>query len=326
MVEDWFPVQHSLLSAAMLGERVLPQYELPGAAVCHFWSQSINDLYLVETPASRYFLRISPAGWRSEEQVLAEINLLQFLRERHLTAPQPIPRRDGAYVQALHAPEGLRYAILFGNLRGTPCPPDETGSFRFGMALAKLHTATDEYGGTRAGLRFEPEDLIDTPLDRLKPWFAKRSQDYTALLETGARLKEVTGHLSHSAPQWGICHGDAHLNNFLVEDSERWALLDFEYFGYGWRVYDLAACFNYLLHEMEWSQARRSFDAFLEGYQSLRGVSQMEINAIPALVILRQFWLMGTAVRMLPRIGLQAFQTWIFEVSLPFIKRWQDES
>src|SRR5215212_4087964 len=72
-------VQRSLLAADALAERLLPEYDLPAGATCHFWHQSINDIYLVRAGSNRLMLRVAPANRRSREQLLAELDLLRYL-------------------------------------------------------------------------------------------------------------------------------------------------------------------------------------------------------------------------------------------------------
>ena len=79
MSESLFPAQRSLLSAPALAERVLINYNLSSSPTCQFWRRSINDLYLAKARGTKFVLRISPTGWRSYEQLTAEINWVQIL-------------------------------------------------------------------------------------------------------------------------------------------------------------------------------------------------------------------------------------------------------
>src|SRR5262245_49462021 len=100
-------IQRSILSGSALAKQILPSYNLPDSSTCHFWNHSINDTYLVKAGESKFMLRVSPTDWRSIEQLHAEIDLLNFLHQHQLSVPQPVPRQDGTYIQALNAPEGI---------------------------------------------------------------------------------------------------------------------------------------------------------------------------------------------------------------------------
>src|SRR5262245_45723001 len=181
---SFFPVQRSLLSAQALAERLLVNYPLPASPSCRFWARSINDTYLVEAGGDKFMLRVSPAGWRSYEQMSAEVDLLNFLRQHRLPAIRPIPQRGGGYIQTLAAPEGPRLAILFCFAPGAPAAPlTEAHSQLYGQALAQFHLVTEGYPAGRALLRFDPADLVDEPLARLQPQLAGQPAVFEELRE-----------------------------------------------------------------------------------------------------------------------------------------------
>jgi Ser/Thr protein kinase RdoA (MazF antagonist) len=66
-------------------------------------------------------------------------------------------------------------------------------------------------------------------------------------------------------------------------------------------------------------------ETFLEGYQSVRALSQTELEALPSFVILRQIWLLGIGAKNLPNIGLSLFESWAFDRCMPFIRAWMAE-
>jgi Ser/Thr protein kinase RdoA (MazF antagonist) len=327
MNESPFPVQRSLLSAPALAERALPNYGLSGSSTCRFWSRGINDLYLIETEGEKFVLRISPTDWRSYEHLVSEVELLRFLHGRHISTPQPVPQKDGAFIQTLHAPEGPRYAVLFTFVPGAP--PDEmteVESHRFGQAIARLHTVTDGYPTDRAGFRFEPADMVDRPLDCLRPLFAQHQDDFDYLVRISSDLKKAADKLPRAAPEYGICHGDVNNSNIHFDGPDEWALLDFEYLGYGWRVFDIGAFFNNQLFALGKTERARSIsNAFLEGYQSLRHLGPTELEVLPSFVMLRQLWLLGIGAKNLPNMGLSLFRHWVFDRCMPLVRAWMAE-
>jgi Ser/Thr protein kinase RdoA (MazF antagonist) len=326
LVELVIPVYRSLLSDTALAERLLPEYDLPQGATCHFWNQSINDTYLVRAGDTQLMLRIAPAQRRSSAQVASEIDLLHFLYREGLQVPQPIARRDGTYVRVLAAPEGPRHAVLFTAVPGTAYTPTPANSSRYGQAIAQLHTVTDRYRSDQPIWRFETADLLDRPLELLQPWFARRPTDLAFLLGLVDRLRPTLASMPQAAPIYGLCHGDLNNQNIHLIGDNAWALLDFEYIGYGWRVFDIATFFNNQLNqEGDSAQTRALLRAFLAGYQSLRPLSSEELAALPAFVALRQLWMWGIAMTNRPMVGLGLFDHWMFEISLPILRGWMRE-
>jgi Ser/Thr protein kinase RdoA (MazF antagonist) len=321
--ESFFPVQRSLLSASGLVERMLANYDLAAPPTCQFWRRGINDLYLVKVGGTKLMLRICPTGQRSFKQLAAEIDLLNYLHQNHFKVPRPIPQMNGSFIQALQAPEGTRYAVVFSFVPGTPHSPTKEHSFRFGQTIAQLHSITDNYPAGRAGLQFEPADMMDKPLVRLRPLFSEHQDDLDYLLEISRGLKQIAAKLPRRAPEYGVCHGDVNDGNFHVGEDDQWALLDFEYFGYGWRVFDIATFFNNQIHQLGKAERTKNIlEAFLEGYQSVRTLSQAELEALPSFVVLRQIWLLGVGAKNQPDIGLNLFESWVFDKCMPFIREW----
>jgi Ser/Thr protein kinase RdoA (MazF antagonist) len=321
-----FPVQRSLLSVSALAEWASTNYNLPGSLTCQFWRRGINDLYLVKAKGTKLVLRISPTNWRSFEQLVAEMDLLSFLHQHHISVPEPIRHKDGSYIQTLNAPEGPRYAVIFSFVPGVPSCPTEAQGYRFGQAIAQLHAVTDGYPADRAGFRFEPGEMVDKPLARLKPLFVEHRDDWDYLREIAEGLKQAAGRVPRKAPEYGICHGDVNDGNFHVIDDNEWALLDFEYFGYGWRVFDIATFLNNQVHQLGRAErTQRILEAFLEGYESVRVLSQAELEVLSSFVILRQIWLLGIGAKNQANLGLSLFERWVFDKCMPFIRAWMAE-
>lgn len=327
MKESSFPVQRSLLSSSALAKWMSANYDLSSSPTCQFWRRGINDLYLVKGGGTKLVLRVSPAGWRSYKHLAAEIDLLNFLHQNHISVPQPIRQKDGTYIQTLNAPEGARYAVVFAFVPGAPHSPTKAHGYRFGQAIAQLHAVTDGYPADCAGFRFELPEMVDESLARLRPLFAGHEDDFEYLLEISTSLKRAAGRLPCQAPEYGICHGDVNDGNFHVGKDNEWVLLDFEYFGYGWRVFDIATFFNNQIHQLGKAERSKSvLEAFLEGYQSVRALSQTELEVLPSFVVLRQIWLLGIGAKNQPNMGLSLFESWVFDQCVPFIRAWMGES
>lgn len=329
MNEGTASVQRSILSAHGLVQQVLPRYDLPTPITCDFWNHSINDTYIVQAGESKYMLRISPTDWRSMDQLGAEIDLLHFLHRHHFSVPQPIALQDGTYIQSVNAPEGIRYAVLFTFVPGVPSDSmTETRSSRYGNAVAEFHLLTNDYPTGQAGFRFDLIDTLDEPLARLEPLFREHQGDYNYLQDISIKLKEAADKLSHSAPTYGICHGDLNASNFLLDGEGGSSLVDLEYFGYGWRVFDIATFFNtQLIDRGRTDNTKRILEAFIAGYQERRPMNQPELESLPAFVLLRQIWLLGISAKYIPKstVGLDLYQRWMFQQVMPFIREWVEE-
>jgi Ser/Thr protein kinase RdoA (MazF antagonist) len=158
----------------------------------------------------------------------------------------------------------------------------------------------------------------------VRPYFVDHADDYGYLVEIAPTLKAAAGRLSRTTPHYGLCHGDVNSGNIHFAGKDIWALLDFDYVGYGWRVMDIATFVNNSVYEMDrTARTRRVRDAFLVGYQSVRALSEGELSALPQFVVMRQMWLFGVvAIRNLRNFSREVYDHWVFDVCMPFIRAW----
>lgn len=131
----------------------------------------------------------------------------------------------------------------------------------------------------------------------------------TDLEAIGNRLAErVTGLLSLDKPQYGICHGDHHGANAMVDEHGHITLFDFDCFGYGWRAYDISVFLWSKTGFGDWSRKgtarrRRLWDAFVQGYNEIRRLDEEELEAVKAFVPIRHIFLMGLHMGLIPKFG-----------------------
>jgi Ser/Thr protein kinase RdoA (MazF antagonist) len=328
MTGPFFPVQRSLLSEEALAEQVLCKYDLPAPLTCRFWQRGINDAYLVQAAGEKWVLRVAPAGWWPAEELAAELDVLRFLGARQIRVPQPIAQRDGTYIETLRAPEGVRHAVLFDFCPGRPASSmDEAHARRYGQAIARLHVATDDYPADRARHHFGVEQMVDQPLARARHRFVDHPDDYAYLVELAPALRKAANSLPCTAPLYGICHGDVNNGNIHFLPEGDWALVDFEYVGYGWRVMDVATFVSNAEHATGRTPGtRRVQEAFIEGYGSVRALSKADLTVLPEFVVMRTMWLFGViAIRNRRNSSRAVYDHWVFDLCMPFIRAWMEE-
>jgi Ser/Thr protein kinase RdoA (MazF antagonist) len=108
---------------------------------------------------------------------------------------------------------------------------------------------------------------------------------------------------------WGICHGDFQCGNLHFDDDRKVTVFDFDAGGPGWLAFDLAPFARHTLRK-----APAVWNAFVEGYIRKRRLSDLELEAVPLLVGLREIHLMGLKTR-----GAQEawWDSWWTEFQLP---------
>jgi Ser/Thr protein kinase RdoA (MazF antagonist) len=181
--------------------------------------------------------------------------------------------------------------VLFTFIEGNQLSktPDADDVRRYGRTVAALHETWDEKGVTVSRPRLDAARLIDAPLAALAAVLTHPEQmDY---LQKGAeQVRTTLLALPEVPPLFGLIHGDLIPSNTLLRSDGTIVLLDFDFCGWGWRVYDLA---SYVVDIEYWGVAPTTAEAFLQGYEEKRVLDALERDVLPAFVVIRTIFLLG---------------------------------
>jgi Ser/Thr protein kinase RdoA (MazF antagonist) len=280
----------------------LDHYPVPEGRL-RFVSHGENTTFRHESPAGRHLVRVHRPQRHGGEvdsaaAIRSELDWLRALRaETNLSAPEPVPTRDGdAIVEAAAAGQTRICSVLRwmdGRIRETSARPIHLR--RLGEAMAHLHHHADAwspppgfvrirwdyeaffgnvmvYGETPAALCW---DLLPAPLRvRFKA--------------VAARMTDVMANVDDH----GLIHADLHLGNALFHRGEV-RLIDFDDSGHGPRLYDLAVALWELRDGEDYPAFR---DALVGGYRAHR---DLDVTRLDDFIALRQvafdLWYTGMA-------------------------------
>lgn len=93
-------------TADEIRDQVLPQYALPPALRCRFLVSGLHDNYLVEGPIEKYIVRVYRRRWRSREEILFELELLDHLRRRGSPVAYPLLTTASAPLVSVQTADG----------------------------------------------------------------------------------------------------------------------------------------------------------------------------------------------------------------------------
>lgn len=282
-------VTYSTLALEAVTTALASHYDIDEVRSCQFWYHGLSDIYRVETDTALYIFRISHHHWRSRSEILFELEFLTFLRRHELPVASPLPTSTGELCLEITAPEGVRYGTLFEYAEGSvPIGDfDCTQSHKLGETVAKLHTIGQNFTPRNQRPSLTPQFVIDESLNIIAPFFDKRPWDWQTLLTITERSKEQLQHLPTTPPYWTVCWGDPHSGNTHITEHNQLTLFDFDQCGCGWRAFDLAK-FRQVSLQAGCSHKIRS--AFLQGYQTVSPLSQIELDALQALTIAAFVW------------------------------------
>ena len=203
------------------------------------------------------------------------LGLMQHLAAKGLSCPLPLPRRDGELLGELSG----RPAALISFLEGMWLRKPEAKHCReVGKALAAMHLA---------GEGFEIKRPNALSVEGWKMLWDK-SEDRADEVEKGLR-DEIRPELDYLAAYWpkdlpaGVIHADLFQDNVFFLGDELSGLIDFYFACNDLLAYDVSICLNAWCFEKDGAYNVTKGKALLEGYQSVRPMSEAELEALPLL-------------------------------------------
>jgi len=286
----------------------------------------LSDTYRVEQGRRRAYLKVYRHGWRARAEIQGEVELLRYLRKRNISVSSPIRNSVDAFVAKIDAPEGHRYAVMFSEAKGVEPEFNLGNSRHYGRLVGMVHNATDACPDHIRRPLLDIDHLAREPLDRIRPYLARRPRDLDYLTRVAENLADaIRSLLPTSAPEFGICHGDVTFANVRRDGRGRFTLFDFDCSGYGWRAYDVAISLwsqGFEFNRSANSNRMRKWNAFLDGYHTVRRLSCNELQAVNLFVPLRQIWMLGVHSSLFLGFGHRSIHDAKFEAHVEFIKHW----
>ncbi|RXT28658.1 homoserine kinase [Rhizobium leguminosarum] len=203
------------------------------------------------------------------------LGLMQHLSARGLSCPLPLSRRDGALLGSLSG----RPAALISFLEGMWLRKPEAKHCReVGRALAEMHVAGDGFELKRANA---------LSIDGWRGLWEK-SEVRAGEVEPGLQT-EIRSELDFLSAAWpsglpaGVIHADLFPDNVFFLGDQLSGLIDFYFACNDLLAYDVSICLNAWCFEKDGAYNITKGTAMLEGYQSVRPLSDVEISALPVL-------------------------------------------
>ena len=203
------------------------------------------------------------------------LGLMQHLAAKGLSCPLPLPRKDGELLGELSG----RPAALISFLEGMWLRKPEAKHCReVGKALAAMHLA---------GEGFEIKRPNALSVEGWKVLWEK-SEDRADEVEKGLK-DEIRPEIDYLAGHWpkdlpaGVIHADLFQDNVFFLGDELSGLIDFYFACNDLLAYDVSICLNAWCFEKDGAYNVTKGKALLEGYQSVRPLSEAELEALPLL-------------------------------------------
>ena len=282
-----------------LAEASLADFGLTGGSPV-LLQDLVNSSFRVQHDRGQWYLRIYNSDRHDTSVIESELLFLEALAKGGFPAPQPLRKHsDGMLWVASESPVVDTIRISVCSWRpGESLQHDKTPQHyaNLGTMLAELHEFSGKWNPPEGFVRPRCDsegvygshgasgeqvmrgwDNIDDPL-RSDLEVAKQA------------LEQAEKGIGTDRGRYGLIHADPSFSNVLF-DGEIPYLIDFDDFGYGHYVFDLAVVLAGAWCKPDFEENRA---ALFAGYGQIRELSQAEMGAVPAAMAARAasliFW------------------------------------
>lgn len=277
-----FPVIASIISPTQIGEFISNQYQLGDDFICTLYRTGVNHTYFLSNKNTKYAVRVYCHNWRTKLEIQEELQLLKLLNKHGLSISTPISDKNRDFIQEIHAPEGVRYAVLFIFAEGEKMRfmTGET-CFAIGSLMAKIHNVTATKRIERVD--YNTDLLMYQAYDKLNMFFSGDLDEMKYLKQISSQIENRFYQTDFSEDQKGVVHLDIWYDNLSVNKENEIIIFDFDNCGNGPFILDVGYfCKQLFFIEADKSIYEDKVDRFLNGYRKERNLSEKEISLIPA--------------------------------------------
>jgi Ser/Thr protein kinase RdoA (MazF antagonist) len=249
-----------------------------------------NSVYRVDTPQGRsYALRIRRVGYRTDTELISELDWMTMLAKKGLRVPLPVAASDGSRMVCIGKDRADLVTWLNGKAIGASGESltlsEATNTFRtLGKTAARLHLLSDQWtmpaGFNRP--RWDSDALFgESPLWGRFWDCAELSQSDAGLFTRFREAASKALNSLHDALDMGLIHADLVRENVLVDsaDPSAVALIDFDDGVFGYRLFEIATALVKNVNEPQYPAIR---DALIEGYRELRPMNTSGLDLFMA--------------------------------------------
>lgn len=245
------------------------EWQLTDATI-EWLSFTHNAVFDVSHNNLAYVLKmVSTKAPQAHNPVAREYRLLSRLSELGDSIPR-IVRQDDESPYVAHSADSIVYAVLYHKYVGSS-PTNETIT---PAIMRKLGTWLGHFHNTQPDLTGLPLIHLDWdglfadtgiyyPGDENMGVFTP--EQHTIIAAVTERVRLAMQAIGQAEAQFGLIHGDLLLKNILLDDDSNLRILDFEYCGRGYYLYDLTPSLWQLKPHPDYARfASALWDAYLQ--------------------------------------------------------------
>lgn len=252
-----------------------------------------NFIYGFEKGHTDYIVRISHSSHRTLEQVISELDFVNFLANYDAPVSTPILSKNQKLVEEVLCQDGTYFTIsVFTRAPGEkPNRTMQSAEFfeNYGRTIGCFHWLTKMYQpGIGVTKRFKWDE---DPLFKNAHLYLQAED--SIILERFYGLIEEMNQLPVSNHNYGLIHTDIHMGNFFVKDNEL-SVFDFDDCSYMWFVSDIAIAlfyyidFQQITEELKLEKAKFFLKYFMIGYLRENKLTKTDFLYIEKFLKLRE--------------------------------------
>lgn len=244
---------------------------------------SSNAIYPFAKGGAMRMLRLAPMDEKLENNVVGELEFIQYLRSMGYRAMKPVASKSGETVLKLQTQWGAYYASVFERVDGMQIEETDYNDaimFQYGKSLGKLHQLSSQFQPKTR--KWNYLDAICWMIDELSN--CKNTE--LAIMKIN-ELSEELEKLPKTSNNYGLVHYDFELDNvFYSEETNTCCVIDFDDGMYHWFALDIDQCLDSLAEELPNDKYEQAKAMFLQGYETEYAITEETINMLP---IMRRF-------------------------------------
>jgi len=233
-----------------------------------------NSNYLLSTDAGMHILTLYEKRVNVDDLPFF-LGLMEHLAGNGLECPQPINLKNGEQLSKLAGRPSAIISYLDGN---SVKRPSNLHCRQLGEAMAQMHLAGEGFEIAR------PNALT---VENWRPLYEMSGQGSNTVAAGLSKL--IEDELTYLESNWpndlptGVIHADLFPDNVFFLKEKLSGIIDFYFACNDILAYDIAICINAWCFETDHSFNVTKAQAMLKGYNSVRQMTETEIEALPVL-------------------------------------------
>lgn len=221
-----------------------------------------NWVYLISTSNHRFILRLTPDTHRTRVQLESEIEWMLYLSRNGVHTPNVLRSLNSNLIEVLEIGDGKQVSgILFEYVDGKHFILSQV-SYEYiaaqGSLLGQIHSLAKKYNPSYYRSWEEGSRIY------IRSYLENCERD---LLSNFDIIEQNLLNGVKNASNFGMCHGDLHTGNILVDRSGKFTLIDFDNSESFYFIYDIAVIFyDYAVSYKGPFELNKILEQFMRGY------------------------------------------------------------